>query len=291
MRNGWRLVRPRDMAELFCLIDAERRRPYFLAGGSDLNVQRGKGVLDPGTVLYIKDLPELNGITEEGGTVRLGAAVTVGDILRSSLLRDRLPYFVASLELFAAPGIQNMATLGGNIANGSPTADTAPLLLVLDAGLELASSQGRRNVRIRDFFTGYKQNVLGPSELITAVLIPAEAGKGFRSFYRKVGNRKTLTIAKLSLAGMARVAGGACREIRLAVGSLNEYPRRLERTENLLTGLPLSDFDLEKVEETVNEEITPISDFRSDAAYRKRVCLNLLAAFLKELKGTRLNSD
>ena len=285
MSDGWRFLKPQNMKELFGMIDSEHSRPYYLAGGSDLNVQNSKGVLEPGVVLFIKHLPDLNKIDVNGKSVRLGASVTVGDILNSPVLRETLPFFVDSLEFFAAPGIQNMATLGGNIANGSPTADTVPLLLVLESQLELSSSAGSRVVPLRDFYTGYKQNVLDIRELITAVIIPAKTEKGMHSFYRKIGNRKTLTIAKAALAGLAKVDNGVCAEIRLAVGSLNEYPRRLDETEALLKGLLVKDFDPDKIADTVAGEITPISDFRSDGAYRKKVCLNLIAAFMEKLKG------
>ena len=174
--------------------------------------------------------------------------------------------------------------MGGNICNGSPTADTVPPLLVLDAELELASRALTRRVPLRSFFTGYKRNALRRGELLTAVLVREAALEGWQWFYRKVGARSTMTIAKASVALAARRPNGATagriEELRVALGSVSEFPRRAERTEELLQGQDPREIGAERIDSCLRSEITPISDFRSDAAYRERVCANLVLAAL-----------
>ena len=274
--------RPNDIAELLHLCDTLEGKKYFLAGGTDLNVQRRKGTVIPDSVFFIRHLPELRGIVESENEIRIGGATCFEDMINSVLLRKHAPFFCRSLELFASPGIRNLATPGGNIANGSPTADVIPLLLVLTARMELVSRKRKRIVPVEEFYTGYKRNILSSTELISAIILTKNAESGFYTYYRKVGSRQTLNIAKISLAAMTRVSDERIDEVRLAVGSVNEFPRRLRRTEALLTGCTTGAVAgmHKRIKRAVREEITPITDFRSDAAYRGQVCLNLIDDFL-----------
>lgn len=276
-------ARPDTLAALLRAARDARGPVRYLAGGTDVAVQRRAGGLPEAHTLLLWGLPELIGVDERDGLVRIGAATTVARILASSLVKERLPLLTESLALFASPQIRSMATLGGNICNGSPTADTVPPLLVLDAEVEIVCAEGSRVLPLSSFFTGYKRNVLRKGEILSAVLIRTGGLDRFRAFYRKVGARTTLTIAKLSVAIAMRPQGGgssAVEELRVAVGSLTEYPRRLTALERLLRGVDPDDVGAAKIEEVVRSEITPISDFRSDAAYRGQVCVNLIRGFL-----------
>jgi CO/xanthine dehydrogenase FAD-binding subunit len=247
-------------------------------------------VLPPGRTILIRGIPELSGIREADGVIRIGAAASAASLLGSSLVRERIPLLIASLERFGSPQIRSMATLGGNICNGSPTADTVPPLLVLEAELELSSRGGTRLLPLRSFFTGYKRNALREGEILSAVLVRAAGLEGWRWFYRKIGSRSTMTIAKAAVALAARTGGaeGRIEDIRLAVGSVSEYPRRAERTEELLRGRDPRALGAGRIASCLSAEITPISDFRSDAAYRERVCVNLvLSALGVSAPGTR----
>jgi CO/xanthine dehydrogenase FAD-binding subunit len=280
------LHRPRSLAELVETAQRISGRKYYLAGGTDFAVQRRAGALADGHVILLRGLPELTGITESGRLLRIGAATTIASLAASVLVRDRLPLLAQSLERFASPQIRSMATLGGNICNGSPTADTVPPLLVLEAEVELASASGTRSVPLSAFFTGYKRNALRDAEILSAVLVRAGELDSYRIGYRKVGARATMAIAKLSVAMAARHAAGprsaSIDDLRLAVGSLNEYPRRLRQTETLMRGAEPRSVSTARLAEAVRSEITPISDFRSDASYRESVCIGLIRELLRQ---------
>jgi len=257
----------------------------LLAGGTDFNVQRRKGLPLPARVLYIGALPELRGIGRAGEYLRLGALTTFAELTENNLLRAHVPGLCAALADFASPPVRSLATLGGNIANGSPTADSLPPLLVRGATLELASVRGTRVLPLAEYYTGYKRSVLAPDELIAAVRVPLNAEQNLRSFYRKVGSRRALIIAKLSLAGVGRVEEGRVVEVRLAAGALNEYPRRLAHVEALTKEVPailLCGWYRDALQEALAGDVSPITDLRSDAEYRFETCLNLLQACLRD---------
>ena len=277
-----KFIRPKDVENLLENLEEDKSKKYFLAGGTDLNVQIKNGIIRDANIIYINHLSELSGISEENNIILIGATTSIMDILDSDLIKRHLPYFQRSLESFASPLLQNTATIGGNIANGSPTADVIPLLLVLDAKVELSSKSQSRLIYIKDFFTSYKQNIMKSNEIITHIIINKDSEKDFLTFYEKVGSRRTLTISKVTLAGMKKVSGQRISQIRLAVGSLNEFPRRLFKVEDYITDKTLTEIDFSRVENLLGKEITPITDLRSDKEYRYHVCVNLIRSFLNQ---------
>jgi CO/xanthine dehydrogenase FAD-binding subunit len=212
----------------------------------------------------------------------IGSTTSFSEIINSRIIKKHLPLIHSSLQNFASPLLQTSATIGGNIANASPTADVIPILLVLDAKLMLGSKDNTREVFLKDFFTGYKKTVMKSNELITKIIISKNAESKYQTFYSKVGSRNSLTIAKVAVSSMKRVEHEKITDIKIAVGSLNEYPRRLYKVEEYIIGKSITDIDYEKVEEFLNMEITPISDLRSDKEYRYHVCVNLIRTFLNE---------
>ena len=275
-----KFIKPKDIENLVQALDENNSNRYYLAGGTDINVQIKNGQIKDAEIIYINHLTELNGLTETDDSIRIGATTTFFDILKSNLIKKHLPFFQKSLEAFASPLLQTSATIGGNIANGSPTADVLPLLLVTKAKIELTSKSGIRQIPIDTFFTGYKKNVMHPNEIISNIIISKKAENGYQSFYEKVGARKTLTIAKIALAGLKKESAGKITEIILAVGSLNEYPRRLYKIEEYVSGKKLTEINFGIVDDYLQQEITPISDLRSDKEYRYHVCVNLIRSFL-----------
>ena len=275
-----KFFKPENVNSLFENLEGSKGKTYFLAGGTDLNVQIKNGVIRNANIIYISHLSELNGINVANGYITIGATTSFYEILKSEVICNYLPFFQRSLESFASPLLQNSATIGGNIANGSPTADVVPLLLILDAQIELSSKAQSRLIYLKDFFSGYKQNVMAPNEIITKIIINENEEKDCITFYEKVGSRKALIISKISLAGMKRVSGNKITMIKLSVGSLNEYPRRLFKVEDYLTDKTTTEIDFAIVEELIGKEITPITDLRSDKEYRYHVCVNLIRAFI-----------
>ncbi|MBN1949409.1 MAG: xanthine dehydrogenase family protein subunit M [Candidatus Cloacimonetes bacterium] len=272
--------KPSSLPDLFEIISRLEGRKYFLAGGSDINVQIKNKIITKEPVVYINHLDELRGVRDDGDQIVIGALTSYHDLISSPLLLKYIPFLSEALRYFASPPLQNMATIGGNLANGSPTADITPLLLVLNAELKMMSKSKLRIIPLNGFYTGYKQFDMKYNELIGAVIISKKATSGYRSYYRKVGSRRSLTIAKLSLAGLKKMSGEQIVEIRLAAGALNEYPRRLARIEDYLTSRIRSELDWQEIESLLSKEITPITDLRSDSEYRYQVCLNLIKQFV-----------
>jgi len=275
-----KFYKPENLNNLFDMLAAGSARKYLLAGGTDINVQIKNGLIKDGEIIYINHLDELSGIKVCNDDIEIGAATTFFDILHSDLIGTHLPFLQASLDFFASPLLQTSATIGGNIANGSPTADVMPLLLVLDAELELISKTNTRKVAVSDFFFGYKRSVIKSEEIISKIIINKDSEKDYQHFYEKVGARKTLTIAKVALAGLKKKASGKIAEVKLAVGSLNEFARRLPKVEKFIMNKSITEIDYIKLEEILSEEITPITDLRSDKEYRYHVCANLIRTFL-----------
>jgi len=180
--------------------------------------------------------------------------------------------------------IQNRGTVGGNIANASPAADTPPALLAYGAEVELVSAAGTRLVPYAEFHTGYKQTVMRGDELIAAVRLP-KPREGARHFYRKVGTRRAQAISKVCFAALAEVEGDSLKEVRVALGSVAPVVLRCRRTEGVLRGRPLDGDSMRAALDEIAREVTPIDDVRSTAEYRLRVAQNLLADFLSNLSA------
>ena len=237
-----------------------------LAGCTDAYVALQFGQ-KPGTrYLDLTPLAALKKITTSGDRLVIGALATYTDLQRSRLVRTRLPMLVEAAHTVGGAQIQNRGTVGGNIANASPAGDTLPVFAVCGAEVVLQGVEGERRVPFTSFYTGYRQSVRRPDELITAVEVPAVEG---RQWFRKVGTRAAQAISKVVLAGVR--AGSPA----LALGSVGPTVVRLPRTEALLaSGTPI-----EAALDALRAEISPIDDVRSTADYRRDVAANLVREF------------
>ncbi|MCD4820208.1 MAG: FAD binding domain-containing protein [Candidatus Cloacimonetes bacterium] len=276
-----KFYKPDNLNELLGYINNLENKFYLLAGGTDINVQIKNGFINDEEIIYINHLDELRNIEDSERELKLGTLVTFAEILNSDLISNNFPFLQESLKNFASPLLQNMATIGGNIANGSPTADVLPLLLVLEAKLELVSSNSSRVVEIKDYFTGYKKTLLKSDEIIKNIILSKDKYHLFtKKLYKKVGARNALTIAKAAIACLIKTNNQVIEDFVIAAGSLNEFARRLYRVENYLIGKKFSELDYTEIETLLRKEITPISDIRSDKEYRFQVFYNLLENFL-----------
>jgi CO/xanthine dehydrogenase FAD-binding subunit len=237
-----------------------------LAGCTDVYVNLNFGTLPAKRFLDLWPLDDLRKIRLSDGALSIGAIATYTEIIRSPLVRRRLPILAAAAREIGGVQIQNRGTLGGNIANGSPAGDSLPALAVSDAVLVLASAAGERRVPFNSFYTGYRQSVLRADELILAVEVPRVSG---RQWFRKVGTRAAQAISKVVMAGIRSESP------RLALGSVAPTVVRLPLTEAALaSGAPIRE-----ARRTLETEIRPIDDLRSTAEYRRRVSGNLLEQF------------
>jgi CO/xanthine dehydrogenase FAD-binding subunit len=256
-------------------------RPF--AGGTDLMVLFEAGRLSHKQFLNIRNLRELRGIETTPEHVTLGALTTYTDIQQSEILEGEFPMLCRAASETGGLAIQNRGTLGGNIANASPAADSPPALLVYGAELELLSQTGPRWVSYEGFHTGYKQMNMRADELLGRVRLPRTGGNNLRHYYRKVGTRKAQAISKICFAGAARATRGRIEDIRIALGSVAPTVIRASKTEALLNGQTPDATLIRAAREALSTEIVPIDDIRSTAHYRVRVAANLLEDFLLQL--------
>jgi CO/xanthine dehydrogenase FAD-binding subunit len=277
------LKAPRNLEEALSLLQGAPEEWTPFAGGTDLMVLLEFGKLRPGKFLSLINLSELSGIEEFPTHVTLGALTTYTQVQRSAILRQEFPLLCQAARESGAIAIQNRGTLGGNIANASPAADSPPALLAYDAELELTSASQRRWVPYREFHTGYKKTLIRPTELISRIRLPRSRAQHWKQMYRKVGTRRAQAISKVCFAGMAQVAGREILEIHVAFGSVAPIPVRCFKTEAVLRNKTVSPALLQRAKETLSEELFPIDDFRSTAAYRSQVAGNLLEEFLLDL--------
>lgn len=278
----YELKTPRDLSEALETLASEPGQWRPFAGGTDLMVLFEAGKLAHRRFVNIWNLPELRGVEVTTEHVTLGALVTYTEVQSHEVLRDEFPLLCRAASETGGLAIQNRGTLGGNIANASPAADSPPALLVYDAELELVSASGARWVSYKDFHTGYKQMLMRPDELLGRIRLP-RATKGWQQYYRKVGTRKAQAISKVCLAGAAQVEQGRITDCRLALGSVAPVPLRCVKTEQFLRGQKLDEQVINGARAELAKEIVPIDDIRSTALYRSRVAANVLEDFLLTL--------
>jgi len=262
---------PRDLNETLAILADEPGAWKPLAGGTDLMVLFEAGKLEHRHLLSIWGLRELRGITVDDNAVTLGALTTYTDVLRHPILRAEFPLLAAPAAETGGTATQNRGTLGGNIVNASPAADSPPAFLVYDAEIELLSVRGVRSFLYRDFHIGYKLLRMAPDELLSCIRLPRRASR-FQAQYRKVGTRKAQAISKICFAGLRDPKNG---ETRIAFGSVAPTPLRCLQTEGAIR-------EGRNPFETLTNELAPIDDMRSTAAYRLRVAQNLLREFLND---------
>ncbi len=254
-----------------------------LAGGTDLMPQAraGRRPLEP-VLMNIRRVPELAGISA-GGSIRIGALVTITELRDSALVRERLGPLWQACDHFASDQIRNVATVGGNLCNASPAGDTLVPLLALDARAVLAAGTGdarrTRCVPLAQFFTGPGRSCRQPDELLVAVEVP-EPPPGFVGAFHKHGTRPALDISTISLAVAARRDGAVLRDVRIACGAVAPTPIRAPRAEAALEGRSPDAATVEAAAQAALQDVHPISDLRASDWYRRELVHNLLQRVL-----------
>lgn len=275
-----RYFSPGTLEEALSLLAEYGGRAMAVAGGTDVSVDLHYGA-KPEVIIYLGNLKDLKGITEEAGQLRIGALTTHQDILASKQVEARARVLQEAVAVLGTPSVRNIATLGGNLVKASPAADTAPPLLALGASVRLVKNGGERTVGLDKFFVGPGKTVRGPDELLAEVLISERAGKGK---FQKLGRRKGSSLAVVSAAVFACRAGdGVCSDIGIAMGSVGPVPLRLKGIEAKLRGSRVSSEEIAAAVALVDGEISPIDDGRGTAWYRREVSRVLLERGLREV--------
>jgi CO/xanthine dehydrogenase FAD-binding subunit len=281
---AYEMEAPRDLAAALERMAREPGAWKPFAGGTDLMVLLEAGKLPHRKFVSIWGLTELRGIDVTPAHVTLGALATYTELRRHEIIAREFPLLCRAAAETGSIATQNRGTLGGNIANASPAADSPPALFVYEAELELVSARGARWVPYHGFWSGYKQMDLRSGELIRRIRLPREKS-GWKQYYRKVGTRRAQAISKVCFAGAARVDASRIVDVRIALGSVAPTVLRAVETEKTLRGEKLSPAILRHAQEVLAREIAPIDDMRSTSRYRRRVAQNLLAEFCEAVSA------
>ncbi|HEU0033003.1 MAG TPA: FAD binding domain-containing protein [Kofleriaceae bacterium] len=269
-------VRPRDLAEALAT-RAAHPDWMVLAGGTDLMVNANHRPA-PAGILDLWRIAPLCAITANAEQISIGAGATWWEVEQHAIVRERLTPLALAAREIGALQIQTRGTLGGNVGTSSPVGDSLPVLLALDAELELASTRGSRRVPYATFCTGYRKTLLAPDELIVAAHIPLPA-PGTRMTWRKVGTRRAQSISKVMGAAAFTLDGSTITSARVAFGAVADRPIRIAAVEQAVVGTRLGDQASEAARTALRTAIRPIDDVRSTAGYRLDVAENLAARF------------
>ena len=279
---SYRLITPDSLQDALSILARSPGQWKPFAGGTDLMVLLEAAKLTHHDYVNVWPLQELRGIEVDNQHVTLGALTTYTDVLSNSILVSEFPMLCQAASETGGLAIQNRGTLGGNIVNASPAADSPPALLAYDAHVELSSENGVRWVPYDGFHTGYKQMEIRPDELLTRIRLP-RSEEPLLHYYRKVGTRKAQAISKVCFAGAARVKENRIDDVRISLGSVAPIPLRCLKTEYVLRGQTVTSSLITDANQALSREITPIDDIRSTSAYRLRVSQNLLTDFLNQI--------
>lgn len=275
---------PAALSEAIELLAAANGSAQVIAGGTDLVLQMRNGLKSPQTIINIKRLPELQGIDydDEGG-LRLGALTTLRQIHRSPLIQAHYPILSHAAGQMASEQIRAFATVGGNLCNGSPSADQATPLLALDAGVHLAGPQGTRALPLHEFFLGPGQTALRPGELLQWISIPPPRGQ---AIFSKHIPRAFMDISVVCVALRLELGeDGVCQQARVVLGAVAPTPLRARQTEALLRGSALSAEQMREAARSAAAESRPIDDAKGSAWYRRRMVEVLVQRGLSALGG------
>jgi CO/xanthine dehydrogenase FAD-binding subunit len=281
----YELVAPGSLPAVLALLAAAPGRWLPIAGGTDVMVQYSAGKLPARKLVSIWNLPELRRIENFADEIQIGAGCTYTELRECEVINREFPLLSTAAGWTGGIANQNRGTIGGNIVNGSPAADSLPALLVYEAELLLVSKKGERRVPYSGFHIDYRKTQLAPDELIRTICVK----KHFSEYYahaRKVGARNAQAISKICLAALGRIAKGVVEDIRLAMGSIAPVPLRLSQTESVLKGKRIDPALLRVARATAAAEVRPIDDIRSTARYRAGVAGNLVVEFLEEMSAS-----
>lgn len=265
------MYQPTTLQEASRLLKEHGPGGRFLAGGTDLVIaMKEKGLL-PKYIVDLKRVPGLSGIREKGdGSIALGALTTMYEIETSPLIRKKYPFLAQSAAEVGSIQIRNRATVGGNMANATPSADVAPALIALDAAAKIASASAERTIPLKEFFQGPGQTVMNTDEILTEITIP-KTDPRLVGEYIKFSPREMMDLAYVGVAVVYNLGAQdkKCEGVRIVLGAVAPTPIRAERAEAALEGQVLTEALAEKVGQIAAEEAKPISDVRSSADYRR----------------------
>lgn len=271
---------PATVEEAASLLAQHSEQAKILAGGTDLLVMMKDKAIAPKYLINLKNIPGLEGIRLDGGNVlKIGALTSITSIKESDIVRKKFTSLWEAAESFGTTQVRNMATLGGNICRSSPSADMIPPLLAHDASVILVGQDGERDESLERFFTGPGKNIL-KNEILTEIRVKLQDGPCGDAF-TKLG-RSSEDLAKINCAVKIVMRGRVCEDIGIAFGAVAPTPIRARKTEAIIKGKEVDDDLIEKTAQNITEDISPITDLRSNIAYRKEVSKVLVKRLIQK---------
>ena len=257
---------PESLNEAYRLMEENEGRARYIAGGTDIIWRIKQGVIQADALISLRRIRPLEGITRNGG-LTLGSMALFRNIEKDSSIARDYPSLTQAVSILANPQVRNVATVGGNLCNGAPSADSVPPLMVLEAVLTIEGPGGRREVPIGNFFTGPGQSCMDRTEILTQIKIPKKVFNSGSAFLKK--GRVSQDIAVVNAAAFLVMEGKMCRKCRLAVGAVAPVPLRLINIEEMVEGREIDPELLDRVGEMVERAVSPITDVRSTENWRR----------------------
>ncbi|MGD0915539.1 MAG: xanthine dehydrogenase family protein subunit M [Thermodesulfobacteriota bacterium] len=285
---GFEYYAPHSLEEALSLLDNRREKSKVLAGGTDLIVQMKNGNARPAVIVDAKKIPELNRLEwNNGESLYIGAAVALSKIVAFPPVKERFGILYQACSIIGSMQLRNRGTIGGNICNAAPSADSAPPLLCLGAKAIVARSGGNRIVPLDSFFRGPGQTALATNELLVGIEVPAPPIHSSGCYLRHTP-RQDMDIAVVGVASFLIISkqNNQCQEARIALGAVAPTPIRVPQAESILTGKILTEEAIEEAAERAAETARPISDMRGSAEYRKEIVKVLTRRTLKRALET-----
>jgi CO/xanthine dehydrogenase FAD-binding subunit len=264
---------PTSVAEALDQLSLHGENARVFAGGTDLFVSMKKREVVPDHLINLKEIDELkNTHYHDAEGLRIGALVTMGELERSKIVKEKLPILWDAVNVMATPQIRNLATIGGNLCSAIPSADTAPPLLALSAMVTIVGSAGERTMLVEEFFRGPGESVLAPDEILQEILIPAPPVNSGGAYF-KLMRRHAQDLALVGVAASLRLDedGQLCQEARIALGAVAPTPVRALKAEAVLQGRNINDDLATEAGRVASEEARPITDIRASAEYRREM--------------------
>lgn len=259
---------PKTIEEACSLLSQHGDKARLIAGGTDLLIIMKHKEVTPEYLVGLKGIPNLDSIDADAEGVRIGALATLRSIGDSAVVRERFPFLADIAGKMATHQIRNMGTMGGNICNAAPSADTAPSLICLGAKAKLVGPKKERIVAVEEFFTGPGATVLKAGEILTEIHVPNQPAHTGGAYLRLT--RLSIDLAVVGVAALVTLEGkgGLCKEARIALGAVAPTPLRAKKAEGVITGKKIEDSLIEEAARIASAEARPITDVRGSAPYR-----------------------
>jgi carbon-monoxide dehydrogenase medium subunit len=266
--GGLTVHKPNTLNDAFAILVEHGNDSAILAGGTDLLVDLRVQRRDEHHLVSLANISELRGITETNGSVTIGAATTLSDLLNSAVIRNNYPAIIEAAEVMGSNQIRNSGTIGGNITSAVPSADLPPVLLVLGAEIVITSQDGERTVPICDFFNGVRKTCVQIGEIVKSIHLPPPSGS---TVYERFDLRQGNSLAVAAVAANITMDGDTITNAQVALGAVAPIPEIVQGTNEILAGNSLSDDLLEEVSELAIAASNPITDLRGSAEYRREL--------------------